>query len=251
MMATATRNRQPLYRQVAEEIRQAVLSGVWPPGERLPSEPDLARRHAVSRATVREALRVLEQDGIVVAIRGQGTFVRAGEALPHVGINTLYSITEAIRKQGYTPSTTEVRLSRSRLGEAIGPGRPGASLPAEEPVAVIERTRRADGHPVAYTLDAVPLRLLDQLHWEERLTDGSLFDLLREAGAEVDYTHTRLYAVGAPREAAKRLDVAPGAPLLLCEETVYDRKDRPVVLARDYYRTDRIEVLVVRDRKNG
>lgn len=250
-MATASRNRQPLYRQVAEEIRQAVVTRVWPPGERLPSEPDLARHYAVSRATVREALRVLEQDGVVVASRGQGTFVRAEEALPHVGITTLYSITEVIRQQGYTPSTTEIRLSRSHLG-ALGPLRSStsAAFPDDEPVAVIERTRRADGHPVAYTQDAVPLRLLDHLHWEERVAEGSLFDLLREIGAEVDYTHTRLYAVGAPREAAQRLEVAPGAPLLMMEETVYDRKDRPVVMARDYYRTDRIEVLVIRDR-NG
>ncbi|HYF77666.1 MAG TPA: GntR family transcriptional regulator [Symbiobacteriaceae bacterium] len=250
-MATASRNRQPLYRQVAEEIRQAVVNRIWQPGARLPSEPDLARRYAVSRATVREALRVLEQDGVVVASRGQGTFVRAEEALPHVGINTLYSITEVIRQQGYTPSTTEIRLSRSHLG-ALGPAQSSATaaFAADEPVAVIERTRRADGRPVAYTQDAVPLRLLDHLHWEERVAEGSLFDLLREVGAEVDYTHTRLYAVAAPREAAHRLEVSPGAPLLMMEETVFDRKDRPVVMARDYYRTDRLEVLVIRDR-NG
>jgi GntR family transcriptional regulator len=260
MMATASRNRQPLYRQVAEEIRQAVVSRVWAPGAQLPSEPDLARRYAVSRATVREALRVLEQDGMVVANRGQGTFVRPGGALPHVGINTLYSITEVIRKQGYTPSTTEIRFSRARLADAFGaggsaaqglaPGGASATFPADEPVAVIERTRRADGRPVAYTQDAVPLRLLNHLHWEERVAEGSLFDLLREAGAEVDYTHTRLYAVEAPREAAHRLELSPGAPLLMMEETVYDRKDRPVVMARDYYRTDRLEVLIIRDR-NG
>jgi GntR family transcriptional regulator len=194
---------------------------------------------------------VLEQDGIVVASRGQGTFVRAEDALPHVGINTLYSITEVIRQQGYTPSTTEIRLSRSHLG-ALGPVQSSATaaFPADEPVAVIERTRRADGRPVAYTQDAVPLRLLDHLHWEGLVAEGSLFDLLREVGAEIDYTHTRLYAVAAPREAAQRLELSPGAPLLMMEETVYDRKDRAVVMARDYYRTDRIEVLVVRSR-NG
>lgn len=250
-MATVDRNRLPLYRQVAQELRQGIQSGAWTRGAQLPSEPELARHYAVSRATVREALRVLEQDGIVTASRGLGTFVRANDHLPHVGINTLYSITDVIRQQGYTPSITDVKTYQTTLRDAFEGDPPGdqAALPLDEPVVVIERTRLADGRPVAYTHDAVPLRLLAGRPWEDRLRSGSLFELLREAGTEVDYTCTRIFAVEAPREAARRLELKPGAPLLMTEETVYDRAGRPLVVARDFYRTDHIEMLVVRDRK--
>ncbi|HWI65702.1 MAG TPA: GntR family transcriptional regulator [Symbiobacteriaceae bacterium] len=253
-MATAERNRQPLYRQVADEIREAISQGVWPPGTQMPSEPDLARHYAVSRATVREALRVLEQDRMVTATRGLGTFVRSTASRPYVGIDTLYSITQVIRRQGYLPSTTDVRITRTVLKAAFGdsrfPGQPKdyALLPPEEPVAVIERTRRADGRPVAYTHDAVPLRYLSEPGWEERVAKSSLFDLLREGGVEVDHTCTRLYSTAAPREAAKRLELKEGSPVMMTEETVYDQMGQPVVVARDFYSTDHIEVMVVRTR---
>lgn len=253
-MAVADRDRQPLYRQVAGEIRKEIKTGVWSPGEKLPSEPELAQRYAVSRATVRESLRVLEQDGVVRASRGHGTFVRPAEVIPHVGINTLYSICETISRQGYTPSTTDVSITRGDLKDAFCapfPTQPRSEMPAlphDEPVAIIDRTRRADGWPVAYTRDAVPLRLLENPGWEERVASGSLFDLLRERDAEVDYTYTRIFAVEAPKEVAQRLELKPGAPLLMMEETVYDKAGVPLLASRDFYRTDRIEVMVVRTR---
>lgn len=66
---------QPLYRQVAGEIRQGVESGKYPPGARLPSEPELMDRYQVSRNTVRLALELLREEGLVVTGQGRGSFV--------------------------------------------------------------------------------------------------------------------------------------------------------------------------------
>lgn len=65
----------PLYYQLQELLRQQIESGVWGPGEPLPSEPALCRRHALSRGCVRQALSILEADRAIVRRRGQGTFV--------------------------------------------------------------------------------------------------------------------------------------------------------------------------------
>lgn len=65
----------PLYYQLQEVLKEAIESGAWHPGDRLPSEPELARSFAVSRVVVRQALAILEDDRQVVRIQGRGTFV--------------------------------------------------------------------------------------------------------------------------------------------------------------------------------
>lgn len=239
-MALADRNRMPLYRRVAAEIKRAIAAGDWPPDRQLPSEPDLARQYAVSRATVREALRALEQEGVVRSRRGQGTFVAKPAAVVQVGIDALYSMTDAIVRQGQTPGTTDVRIGVKLMEGAFG---------SSETVAFIERTRLADGRPVAVCRDAVPLRHLGRApDWENRVSRGSLFNLLLELGVDLIMSRTQLRAVEAPDDVAERLDVRPGSPLLLMTETVYDRDGTPAVSSQDYYRTDRIEVNLIRRR---
>jgi GntR family transcriptional regulator len=65
----------PLYYQLQELLRQQIESGVWGPGDPLPSEPALCTRHALSRGCVRQALAILEADRAIVRRRGRGTFV--------------------------------------------------------------------------------------------------------------------------------------------------------------------------------
>lgn len=65
----------PLYYQLQEVLKEQIESGVWQPGDPLPSEPELARRFGVSRVVVRQALAILEDDRQIVRQRGRGTFV--------------------------------------------------------------------------------------------------------------------------------------------------------------------------------
>jgi GntR family transcriptional regulator len=65
----------PLYYQLQEVLKEQIESGAWQPGELLPSEPEFARRFGVSRAVVRQALDILEDDHQILRIRGRGTFV--------------------------------------------------------------------------------------------------------------------------------------------------------------------------------
>jgi DNA-binding FadR family transcriptional regulator len=75
--AQPTTTRSPAYQELAGTLREQILSGALQPGDRLPIEPELCRLHGVSRSTVREALRVLSSQNLVVTTRGVsgGTFV--------------------------------------------------------------------------------------------------------------------------------------------------------------------------------
>src|SRR6187200_1751843 len=65
----------PLYYQLQEVLKEQIESGVWAPGEALPSEPELARRFGISRVVVRQALAILQDDRQIVRVKGRGTFV--------------------------------------------------------------------------------------------------------------------------------------------------------------------------------
>src|SRR5581483_7054315 len=74
-MAEIIRN-EPLYKQVAAVVRQAIADGEYPPESPLPSEAELSARYKISRPTVRQALAALRSEGLIEVIMGKGSFVR-------------------------------------------------------------------------------------------------------------------------------------------------------------------------------
>ena len=101
-----TTARRPLRHRLAQELRGRILAGEWAPGERLPSEPELARRRTVSRSSLRSAIAMLEEDGYVSRRRGSGTYVTHRPALAHdLGRN--FGVTSLIAATGLTPGSIE------------------------------------------------------------------------------------------------------------------------------------------------
>ena len=98
--------RRLLRYSLAEELRARILAGEWRPGERLPSEPELARLRTVSRSSMRAAITVLEEDGYVSRRHGSGTYVTARPALPSdLGRN--FGVSALIAHNGMTPGSAE------------------------------------------------------------------------------------------------------------------------------------------------
>ena len=89
---------------VAEQIREAIMSGKLAPGAQLPPETELVEMLGVSRGTLRESLRMLEEQGLIIRRRGKGTFVRARPILKNLSVN--YGITDMILSAGYIPGTS-------------------------------------------------------------------------------------------------------------------------------------------------
>jgi DNA-binding GntR family transcriptional regulator len=101
-----SRTRRSLRHDLARELRSRILAGEWRPGDRIPSEPELARRRTVSRSSMRAAITMLEEDGVVSRRHGSGTYVTHRPALPHdLGRN--FGVSSLIRSTGMTPGTVE------------------------------------------------------------------------------------------------------------------------------------------------
>src|SRR6266498_4626127 len=136
---------------VHDELRQSIDQGRFPPGTRLPSEPELAAEFRVSRATLREALRALEGEGLLRRRRGSGTYVAE---LPRVAnsLDLNFGVTEAIRSAGMRAGIARGR-QWTEPASAAEAGR--LELEPGQDVLVVERVRTAEGKPVVLSRDVV------------------------------------------------------------------------------------------------
>lgn len=243
------RDRRPLPLQVREAILAQIRSEGLRPGDRLPSEADLAVRFDVGRTTAREALKLLEQDGIVDVRHGSGRFVSQMATLERP-VTQLESVTELMGTLGYSVvnrivSVTE-RPASAEEAACLG-------LASGESVIRLERVRLHGEEPLIYSVDVFARSLLDEgpegIDWS-----GSLFELLESRGVRVVSALAQLRAVRLPkagREAIGRGTATgrrTGEPWLLLAHRNLDPSGRVVVTSEDYYRGDRFSFNVLRRR---
>lgn len=181
------------------------------PGERLPSEPKLARLLGVSRATLREAMRTFETQGILSRRQGIGTFVMRPAHVIETGLEVLESIETLAKRIGLEVRMGEmkavIRAATEQEAEILG-------LQPQSQVTDISRVILAEQRPVAYLIDILPTHLFspDDLGEEFR---GSVLDLLlRRSDLALVNSYCEINAVGATPELARALDIQRGDPLL-------------------------------------
>jgi GntR family transcriptional regulator len=231
-----------LSRQLAEHLRREIHAGRFADSRRLPSEVVLGRDFRVSRATVREALRALEQEGLVVRRHGVGSFVPRRVT---AGLERLESFTETIRRAGGQASdhVLEIREVALDAGTAAA-----LHARASDRGVLVRSLRFANGDPVLYCEDLLPARVVSSVEQvQQRRERESLLDFLRaDLGIGVREAVLALAAVAAPVRVATILRTRPRTPLLRLTGTVYDTADRPVYCTTNYVRTDRYVFTVVR-----
>lgn len=147
-----------LYVQVIERLKQDIESGIFKENERFPSEFDLARTLGVSRATLREALRVLEEEKVIVRKHGVGTFVNS-KPLFSSGIEQLSSVSSMIRDVGMEPGTIFMDVSENAMCDDM---MKKFNCSEEERLVTIKRVRTADDDPVVYCIDHVLAKIFRQ-----------------------------------------------------------------------------------------
>jgi len=236
------RDRRPLPLQVRVEILALIESEDLEAGDQLPTEAALAAKLGVGRTTIREAFKLLEQDGVIEVRHGLGRFVSAVPALERP-ITRLESVTEMMRNLGYTVTN---RVLSVALGPATDEEAAALELPAGSAVIRLERVRLQGETPLIYSADVFPRDLvdgrLDEVDWS-----GSLLDRFEAQGHRVASAAAQVRAAMLPSAVARRIGI-PRQPWILLVHRNLGETGRPLIYSHDYYRGDSFGFNVLRRR---
>ncbi|MCE7794544.1 GntR family transcriptional regulator [Salipaludibacillus sp. CUR1] len=234
-------DQRPLYLQVIDKIKSDIEQGVYEAGERLPSEFQLSKQLGVSRATLREALRMLEDESVIIRRHGVGTFINT-KPLFSSGIEELFSVTDMIKRGNKEPGTNYLSSSIEKPTDEDQKRFQDEEL---QEMIVIERVRTADSEPVVYCLDKIPKNCLpDYVSHEEQ----SLFDQLEKSGISIAYAMTQIEPIGYHERVSEILDCEPETALLVLKQMHFDEQERPVLYSINYFRADKFKFHVLRKR---
>lgn len=235
-------------RQVEAALRAAIESGDLGPGDKLPSERQLAVTYDVARNTAREAVRQLAKSGLVTAEHGRGVFVRSAPRLMRFG-QRRYS--RKLREEtGLSPFHAEVR-AQDRV--------PNAFLANIErvvpPKAIAERlqisgdTKSAVRRENWYFADSEPMQIgITYIPWDiakgsvlarnDELGVGDLYARFEDKGHLITYTRDEVTARMPTPEEARGLMMPEGVPVLVVLHTGLDQEKRPFEITEFIMRAD-------------
>jgi GntR family transcriptional regulator len=209
---------RPLYVQACEAYRALLLDGDYAPGDRLPSEIELSQQWGISRPTLREALRLLEEEGAIIRRHGVGTFVAPADPVIDAGLEVLESIERMDARRGLATRMIQYSVEERSATEREARG---LELPASAPVTVVSRVIEAGERRVAYLTDVVPAASLRPADLDERFS-GSVLDLFLERGWPLlSHSRTELVAEAADARLARLLQVERRSPLLRLQGQLY------------------------------
>jgi GntR family transcriptional regulator len=235
----------PLYHQLKLVLQRDIEQGIYKPGGRLPSEPELIRQYGVSRITVRQALDELEAEGRVMRRHGKGTYV--AELRIEQELVRLTDFEEDMQQAGQNPSSRMLAFVHEAAGPAIAKA---LGIASGTEVVRVDRLRLAEGRPIAYDTTWLPLRFGDLLAGMD-LTQETIYHIL-ETRYAIPVLSGAFYITAAEATApqAGHLGVAPGSALLVIQRISYTTGDVPVYIQERYYRPDRVQYRVMLRRHN-
>jgi GntR family transcriptional regulator len=225
------------------QIELADLINNTSAGERLPSEPQLARQLGVSRATLREAMRSFEGQGLIRRRQGIGTFVVGRTQVIDTGLEVLQSIESLAEKIGLDVTMGDLKFRQVAADEELS-----FALQVDQgtPLIRVSRVIYAENRPVAYLVDVLHENVLTPTDLEQGFT-GSVLDLVLQRGAPmVTNSYSEINAVAAPSEIARSLEIQRGDVLLMFKSSLFDESGRPSIFSKSYFIPGHFRFHVVR-----
>ncbi|GAB3412023.1 GntR family transcriptional regulator [Schumannella luteola] len=223
----------PLHEQLARILRGRIVSGDWGPGQRIPSENELALDFGISRMTARQVLVRLSDEGLLRRVQGKGTYV-AGDDSSRNGAEDHVGIRARLERQHPDAAVEGIDVARVSAEPDV------VRALRLEPTATVHRVswiRRSGAvpvsageifvpdHPVADIPDDISLARLPPA-------------LAAQHGRSVDTVTEVLHAAVSTAPLSDLLGITDGAPLLVVEQTMTAHEAAPVEYSRTFFRGD-------------
>ncbi|MFF8716436.1 GntR family transcriptional regulator [Streptomyces sp. NPDC015184] len=232
-MVTGGAKRQPKYQRIADELRDAIQSGRYGPGDRLPGENDLMADYSVARMTARQALGVLQSEGIAESRKGAGVFVRSFRPLRRQGIKRLAQSQWGEGRSIWSADTEDRTLVVDKVSvtEEPAPDRVAEVLGVERGEATCVRRRRfvLDGKPVLLATSYLPASLVaGSAITQEDTGPGGTYARLAELGSKPVHFREEIRSRMPSSAEVGELELSAGTPVMLICRTAFADEGRPV-----------------------
>ncbi|MBP2058421.1 GntR family transcriptional regulator [Lactobacillus colini] len=226
---------EPMYIKIHNQIKRDIENKKYVVGQRIPAERQLAVKFNVSRMTLRQAIKTLEDEGILERRLGSGTYVASQKVQEKM--SGVMSFTDITRSNGQVPSSNLIsyRITKPSLSE-----KEKLNIQADDDVLRMERVRSADGIPICYEVAAIPYNLVKDFSKEEIST--SLYDTLKKKGGyEIGNVTENIGASIANENDARLLSVRKGEALVTRRQVTELSDGRPFEYVRAFYVAERFE----------
>jgi len=239
---------QPLPIVVRNRILELIHTHIFAQGDKLPSEPRLAKKLNVGRTSLREALRLLEEEGYVRRRPGVGTFITVPRSVSVVSrLEQNLGALEIITAQGLAYKFSEVD---SRIIKADRTFAQALQVPINDPLVVLRRTIKVRNRKAILSTNVIPGTVFGDAPpvWP----DEPLPKFLEQRrGYPLSYGMATLLPVAADSRLARHLEIERGAQLLLIEQIDYTSDRVPVLLSREYWVKGVVDCTVIRVRRKA
>ena len=225
----------PYYIQLMEILKEKVRQKTWLPGDQIPGEQDLCELYKISRTVVRQSLRELELEGVIIRRKGKGTFI----ALPKINESLVAKLTgfyQDMVERGLKPVT---KVLHQKIVPCPAKSAQYLNIAVGTDVIDICRLRFINDHPIQLVTTYIPYNICPSLATVD-LSNRSLYEYLeQECNVFIAKGKRFIEAVTANDKEADLLDIEHGAPLLMLDSVSFDQNGRPVEYYHALHRGDR------------
>lgn len=225
---------EPMYIKIHNQIKRDVENHVYKVGDRIPAERQLAVKFGVSRMTLRQAIKTLEEEGILERRLGSGTYVASQKVQEKM--SGIMSFTEITQANGQIPSS---KLVSYQIGKPSLSEKERLNLNPDSEVLRMERIRFADETPICYEVVTIPYHLVENLSKDDISTH--LYETLNKNGYRIGRVTEHISAAVANENDARLLNAKKGEALITRRQVTELSNGQPFEYTRARYVAERFE----------
>jgi GntR family transcriptional regulator len=224
--------RVPVYIRIQHELRKGISSGAYGPGGRLPSETELSKRFATTRATVARALHELVFDGTIIRKAGIGSFVTPSATGIPLESRRLKSFEEQVLEAG---ETVDYQLANFSLISATENIATRLNISKGEKIYRLERLRSIKGIPLSLETRFIPCKIAERITNAD-LAKVSIHEILEQRlGIPLSRIEVVVRVATASKHVAQLLEVQTGRPLLVRDNVLVGTDGLPIIAGTSLY----------------